>query len=214
MSEIPQIIRMIKILQILGSEHKITINHLYHKFDSRVTKRALQRDMLKLSEAGVPLVNEKGLGNENNWYLLNNTPSIPNIPLTLREQIACSFLKQSIQLLKGTRLESDLKGVFHKLEQLISPSVVDILDYLPTDSAFDTFIPGIYDYSNHGHIIDDLIRAIRGLKKCDIMYSSLHMNEPQKRTIYPQRILIYGEGYTQYRTPRPNLSGLYMPYKG
>ena len=56
MNELSQIQRMLRILQILSSGRKVTTKELRHRFDDVVTLRTLQRDLLALSEVGIPLI--------------------------------------------------------------------------------------------------------------------------------------------------------------
>ena len=65
MSEFSQIQRIVRILQLLTTRKDITTKELVDYFDHSVSKRTIQRDMLTLSENGVPLVSEKIKANEN-----------------------------------------------------------------------------------------------------------------------------------------------------
>ena len=64
MNEITQISRMIRTLQLLSTRKSLTTTDLLDYFDHSISRRTLQRDMLALSDSGVPLVNEKITAND------------------------------------------------------------------------------------------------------------------------------------------------------
>ena len=80
MGEISQLQRSIKILQILSSGRKVTTSELHHRFEGKVSIRTLQRDLLSLSSAGIPLVTEKIKANENSWSLVENLNRLFHFP--------------------------------------------------------------------------------------------------------------------------------------
>ncbi|MBC8345213.1 MAG: HTH domain-containing protein [Candidatus Marinimicrobia bacterium] len=59
MGEFSQIQRLLRILQILSSGRKVTTTELLQRFKGDVSLRTLQRDLLALSDAGIPLISEK-----------------------------------------------------------------------------------------------------------------------------------------------------------
>jgi predicted DNA-binding transcriptional regulator YafY len=81
MGEFSQIQRLLRILQILSSGRKVTTTELLHRFDGKVSLRTLQRDLLALSEAGIPLISEKTMANENAWTLMSRFRSFIPMPL-------------------------------------------------------------------------------------------------------------------------------------
>jgi len=81
MSEFSQINRMIRTLQLLSTRHSITTTDLLDYFDHSISRRTLQRDMLALSDGGVPLVNEKLSANENACTLWIISSSLSPSPL-------------------------------------------------------------------------------------------------------------------------------------
>ena len=93
MGEFSQIQRLLRILQILSSGRKVTTTELLRRFQGGVSLRTLQRDLLALSEAGIPLVSEKTMANENAWSLMSQFRSFIQLPLETNEYLAAHILK-------------------------------------------------------------------------------------------------------------------------
>jgi len=98
MGEFSQIQRLLRILQILSSGRKVTTTELLHRFDGRVSLRTLQRDLLALSEAGIPLISEKTMANENAWTLMSRFRSFIPMPLETNEYLAAHILKANLKI--------------------------------------------------------------------------------------------------------------------
>ena len=59
MADYSQIERCIKILQLLSTHKFITTSQLEERFHFSVSRRTLQRDLIVLSDVGIPLITEK-----------------------------------------------------------------------------------------------------------------------------------------------------------
>ena len=95
MGEFSQISRMIRTLQLLSTRNSITTTDLLDYFDHSISRRTLQRDMLALSDGGIPLVNEKLSANENAWYLMDHFKQFIPIPLDINEYLALALPPQT-----------------------------------------------------------------------------------------------------------------------
>ena len=194
MSELSQIQRMIKILQILSIGRKVTTKELRRRFDETVSLRTLQRDMLALSDSGVPLVNEKLTANENTWYLMDHFKQFIPIPLEMNEYLAMEMLKTNLSILKNTSIESDVENLTKKIEQILP----DELFLQATTGKFSNLLTnysmGQYDYSGKNDIINKLIEAITKRRKCLVTYDSASTQKENKFYIEPEKLLSYHSG--------------------
>ena len=194
MSELSQIQRMIKILQILSIGRKVTTKELRCRFDETVSLRTLQRDMLALSDSGVPLVNEKLTANENTWYLMDHFKQFIPIPLEMNEYLAMEMLKTNLSILKNTSIESDVENLTKKIEQILP----DELFLQATTGKFSNLLTnysmGQYDYSGKNDIINKLIEAITKRRKCLVTYDSPSTQKENKFYIEPEKLLSYHSG--------------------
>ena len=194
MSELSQIQRMIRILQILSSGRKVTTKELRRRFDDTVSLRTLQRDMLTLSDSGVPLINEKLTANENTWYLMDHFKQFIPIPLEMNEYLAMEMLKANLSILKNTSIEDDVEKLTKKIEQILP----DELFLQATASKFSNLLTnysmGQYDYSGKNDIINKLIEAITKRRKCLVTYDSPSIQKENKFYIEPEKLLIYHGG--------------------
>jgi predicted DNA-binding transcriptional regulator YafY len=185
---------MIKILQILSIGRKVTTKELRRRFDETVSLRTLQRDMLALSDSGVPLVNEKLTANENTWYLMDHFKQFIPVPLEMNEYLAMEMLKTNLSILKNTSIESDVENLTKKIEQILP----DELFLQATTGKFSNLLTnysmGQYDYSGKNDIINKLIEAITKRRKCLVTYDSASTQKENKFYIEPEKLLSYHSG--------------------
>ena len=194
MSELSQIQRMIKILQILSIGRKITTKELRRRFDETVSLRTLQRDMLALSDSGVPLVNEKLTANENTWYLMDHFKQFIPIPLEMNEYLAMEMLKTNLSILKNTSIESDVENLTKKIEQILPDELFLQATTAKFSNLLTNYSMGQYDYSGKNDIINKLIEAITKRRKCLVTYDSASTQKENKFYIEPEKLLSYHSG--------------------
>ena len=130
MDELSQIQRMLRILQILSSGRKVTTKELRHRFDGAVTLRTLQRDLLALSESGIPLISEKTMANENAWTLMSRFRSFIPLPLETNEYLAAHILKANLKIFQKTPFEKEIQSLIDKIDQIVPEEV-----FLETESG-------------------------------------------------------------------------------
>ena len=194
MSELSQIQRMIKILQILSIGRKVTTKELRRRFDETVSLRTLQRDMLALSDSGVPLVNEKLTANENTWYLMDHFKQFIPIPLEMNEYLAMEMLKTNLSILKNTSIESDVENLTKKIEQILPDELFLQATTAKFSNLLTNYSMGQYDYSGKNDIINKLIEAITKKRKCLVTYDSANTQKENKFYIEPEKLLSYHGG--------------------
>lgn len=160
MAQVKQIERLIRILQRWALKGRVTVEELQRYFDGQVSKRTLQRDLIELSAADIPLRSEETRGRRLTWSIdpgyLKFVPSL----LQTREVAAGSVLKQFSALFAGTPLESDAIAFLEKARQLYPSEAIAELDDESVAPIFGMTFTGYIDYRPFAHLIDRLLEAI------------------------------------------------------
>jgi len=185
--------RAIKIIQSFSFGKKQTVNDLYKKFEGNVNKRTLQRDLIKISDAGIPLVSGKGERNENVWSIDPAFYQFFPTPISLNEYVVANFMKRALPVFRSTSIENDYLSLLNKMDQLLSTDMVDDVD--PScdvfEEIFDTLEFGYYDYSREHKKIRIIINAILNRNVLEINYESLKSGRMKIYTLEPCKILNY-----------------------
>jgi len=194
MGEHSQIQRLLRILQILSSGRKVTTTELLQRFERGVSLRTLQRDLLALSEAGIPLISEKTMANENAWSLMSQFRSFIPLPLETNEYLAAHILKANLKVFQKTPFEKEIQSLIDKINQIVPEEV-----FLETESGkaqelFENYSAGNFDYSPHGETINKLITAILHGNVCEVTYQNPYANEEKTYPIEPVRLVYYNGG--------------------
>jgi predicted DNA-binding transcriptional regulator YafY len=166
-----QVERIIRILQRLALKQETTIAQLYEYFEHDVPKRTLQRDLVELSSADIPLRTKPGKGKELVWYL--ESSYLRFVPMTVgnKELMASYFLERLANVAHGTKLEADIKSLLKKAKQLAPPEVFSLTETMnPSCDLFGATFMGYIDYTDHSATIDLLITAIAERKCCRFKY--------------------------------------------
>ncbi|HMA61480.1 MAG TPA: WYL domain-containing protein [bacterium] len=186
-----QINRLIRILQILSTGKKITINELYDRFDRAVSKRTLQRDMLTLSNANIPVMSSKGEGNQNIWYVSSRFNSFIPIPLGMHEYLAANILKENLKIFRNTSFDDEVNSLIDKIEQIVPEDIYLELKKAKNGQLFEDYTSGEYDYSSFGDIINKIINAIIEKKKCILDYHVPHRENSRDYHCEPEKMIYY-----------------------
>jgi len=194
MGELSQIHRLIRILQILSSGRKITTKELRHRFDDAVSLRTLQRDLLALSEAGIPLISEKTIANENAWSLMNRFRSFLPLPLETNEYVAAHILKANLKVFQKTPFEKEIQSLLKKIDQIVPEDVFLETNTAKAKNIFENYSAGIFDYSPHGETINSLISAIVHRTKCHVTYYNPYEQKEKSFQIEPEKMVHYNGG--------------------
>lgn len=186
-----QINRLIRILQILSAGKKITIKELYLRFDQEVSKRTLQRDMLTLSNANIPVMSRKGEGNENIWYISSRFKSFIPIPLGMHEYLAANILKENLKIFRNTSFDDEVNSLIDKIEQIVPEDIYLELKKAKNGQLFEDYTSGEYDYASFGEIINKIIDAIINKKKCILDYHVPHRENSKDYHCEPEKMVYY-----------------------
>jgi len=194
MPELSQIHRLIRILQILSSGRKITTKELRYRFDDSVSLRTIQRDLIALTEAGIPLISEKTMANENAWSLMSRFRSFIPLPLETNEYLAAHILKANLKVFEKTAFENEINSLLKKIDQIVPEDVFLEADSGKVDNLFENYSAGIFDYSPHGETINKLISAIVHRTKCKVTYYNPYEQKDKTFHIEPEKMVHYNGG--------------------
>ncbi len=194
MSELSQIQRLVRILQILSSGRKVTTKELRRRFDYSVSLRTLQRDLLTLSAAGVPLVSQKTKANENAWFLMSRFRSFIPLPLETNEYLAAHMLKANLKVFEKTPFEKEIHSLLKKIDQIVPEDVFLETESGNAENLFENYSAGLFDYSPHGETINNLISAIVHRTKCLVTYHNPYEQKEKTFHIEPEKMVYYNGG--------------------
>lgn len=194
MPELSQIQRLIRILQILDGGRKVTTRELRRRFDNAVSLRTLQRDLVALSEAGIPLMTEKTRANENAWFLSRDFRSFIPLPLGTHEYLAAHMLKANLKVFRKTPLEKEIQSLLRKIDQIVQEEVFLEADTKQFNNLFENYSAGLFDYAPHGETIRSLITAIIQRKRCTVTYLSPNEGKEKSFHIEPEKMVYYNGG--------------------
>lgn len=192
-TDVKQVDRIIQILQRLALTGEITVRELYEYFQRRVPKRTLQRDLLNLSAANIPLVTRRGEGRELIWYL--DKTFLRFIPETLgsQELLASFFVERLARIAKGTALESNINSLLKKSRQLVAPQVFRSFEDGVTSDVFGSSFMGYVDYGPHSEKIDRILSAASDCRRCNFIYRRIWREKPSRFEADPY-MLVYHKG--------------------
>jgi len=191
MAEFSQVQRLLRILQILSSGRKVTTKELLHRFEGDVSLRTMQRDLLALSEAGIPLISEKTMANENAWSLMSGFRSFIPMPLETNEYLAAHILKANLKVFKKTPFGKEIKSLIKKIDQIVPEDVFLEAEDGKAEKLFENYSAGTFDYSPHGATIHNLISAILHKKMCEVTYFNPYKATVKSYSIEPEKLVYY-----------------------
>jgi len=194
MNDYTQIERLVRILQILSSGQKITTKKLLDRFERQISLRTIQRDLIALGEAGIPLVSEKISANENVWYISSRFRSFVPIPLNTSEYLAAHILRSNLKIFRKTPLDTEIKSLVNKIDQLVPDDIFLDLDRKKAWDLFENYSAGLFDYGPFGEIIDDLVSSILNSERCYVKYRSAGAEEFSNFYIEPEKLVYYNGG--------------------
>lgn len=201
MAELTSVQRIIRILELLSMGRNLTSSELNRIFDEKVTLRTIQRDMITIQQAGIPLICEKNHKKENVWSFPRDYRRMILPSIQKGELMSLYILKAYLKEFRGTKIEDNLASVIDKLEDMAPGEV-----YLDLDTA-DGFVwdqdYGAYDYSQLDDLINQVINAIVKKRWVRISYQSTDENTAKTYPIFPYRLFSYhGSIYLAAYTPQ------------
>ncbi|MFH2048356.1 MAG: WYL domain-containing protein [bacterium] len=192
MSDLKPLERQIRILQQFTLKSEITVDWLFEYFERSVSKRTLQRDLIALTAANVPLEEKRGAHGQIFWSL--NPNYLKFIPMTLGmdEFISSLLLKRMAGIFKNTPIEKDIKTLDNKLKQLITDDILSTgSDLQNLEPYFSTLNFGYIDYSNYGEQLQKYLYSAINRKPIQVTYRSAYTDKPKRFTVHPHSLLLH-----------------------
>ncbi len=188
MPEVKQIERIIRILQRLAVKSEVTVAELYEYFERQVPKRTLQRDLVELSAADLPLQTREGKNRQLIWSIAHDYLRFVPVTMQPKEMIASWLLHTMSDAFAGTPLERDAKSFIAKAKQLAPPGVFAELhgDLQP---VFGITFTGYIDYRPQAQIISQLIEAITKRRVVKFIYKPHWKDDPSVFEANPYMLL-------------------------
>jgi predicted DNA-binding transcriptional regulator YafY len=194
MSDFRQIERILKIISIFSSGHRLTTAALSKRFDNLVSLRTLQRDLNRIVEAGIPIRSKKTRANENEWFLDHHFRTFIPQTLGLNEYLAAHMLKENLKVFRNTEFSDEIDSLLEKIEQIVPEDVfLETEDVAPED-LYENYTSGLFDYSGYDELITDIINAIMQKQKCFVSYYNAYQGETKNFYIEPRRIVYFKGG--------------------
>ncbi|MBN1618863.1 WYL domain-containing protein [Candidatus Dojkabacteria bacterium] len=192
MPDLKPLERQIRILQQFTLRSEITVDWLYEYFERVITKRTLQRDLIALTAASVPLNEKRSAHGEIFWSL--NPNYLKFIPMTLGmdEFISSLLLKRMAGIFKNTPIENDIKTLDNKIKQLITDDVLATgNDLQELEPYFNTLNFGYIDYGNYGEQLQKYLFATINRRPIQVTYRSSYADKPKCYVVYPYSLLLH-----------------------
>jgi len=194
MSEIPQIERILRIIQILSAGTRITTAALVKRFDGQVSLRTLQRDLNKISTSGIPVRSRKTKSNENEWYLDSNFRSFIPQTLGLNEYLAAYMLKENLKIFRNTEFSDEVDSLLSKIEQIVPEEIFLETEDSDPEHLLENYTAGLFDYSGYDEIITRIIDGILQKRKCLVSYFSVYEDVTKNFYVEPRRMVYFRGG--------------------
>lgn len=190
MADIPQIERIVRIIEGLSAGNRLTIADLRERFDEQVSERTLQRDMQSLRSL-LPIQCEWDAEERRNRYYFEKGSRTLIMPvLGTNEYLAAMMLKSNLQIFRQTTFQVEVDSLLKKLDALVPVEVFDSVVDPEGRLPFDTLMTGEYDYSNLVLEISELFQAIREKRVCEITYQALSADKPKTYQVTPVKMIL------------------------
>ena len=181
MPDLKPLERQIRILQQFTLKSEITVDFLFEYFERSVSKRTLQRDLIALSSANVPLEEKREAHGRILWSLNHNYLKFIPMTLGVDEFISSLLLKRMAGIFKNTPIEKDIRALDNKLKQLITDDILSTSgDLQNLEPYFSTLNIGYIDYSNYGEQLQKYLYATINRKPIQITYRSAYTDKPKQ----------------------------------
>ncbi len=189
--KLTQIERIIKILELFSMSRKFTTRDLCEYFEDQFTIRTIQRDIIVIERAGIPLMQEKDIDGNLVWFFPKTYRRMVLPSIQPNELLAAHILKSYLQTFKGTQIEADTMSLIDKVEN-IAPGDV----FLDFDSDYNNqpllwsqdF--GEFDYHDYNQTLMTVISLLINKEWAAVDYKK-GTGEESKFDIYIHRLFNY-----------------------
>ncbi|MDZ7794732.1 MAG: WYL domain-containing transcriptional regulator [Spirochaetia bacterium] len=205
------LIKILRAIDALSNPQGVTVKELQRQLG--ISRRSVYRLFETLEQLQFPVYDNTIPGErEKRWHLeesyLHNLPNLrlPDVKLTLREQLALYFLLSRDRVFTGTPVESLLASVRQKLGLLIP---ADYLSAAQTDRLQSIFVSASHHPKNYSHfevIFENLLKAIVERISCTVTYTALSHGRTKSYNIDPLRLFEHdGALYLFAQLPGPKV---------
>jgi len=192
MPDLKPLERQIRILQQFTLKQSITVNFLYDYFDRQVSRRTLQRDLLALAAANVPLKEERGAHGQIHWSLDPNYLKFIPMTLGMDEFISSLLLQRMGDIFAATPIAKDIKKLDDKLRQLVTDDILrSVGDLQELEPYFSRLNVGYIDYSDYGEQLQKYLFATINRRQFQVTYQSAYRSKPKRFTVQPYSLVLY-----------------------
>ncbi|MCA9783243.1 MAG: WYL domain-containing protein [Candidatus Cloacimonetes bacterium] len=191
MSELSQLQRTLRILQVLSVRDRVTVKDLFEHFDRQIPQRTLQRTLVLIEESSLPLRRETGAHGQLHFSLERRFHFLPEL-LNADEALAAILLAQFGEHFEGTPVGQALAQVIEKLEQLLPLNgVVARSGILGLGDTFRIKQPGRVQGGAGGQVLLRLLQAILERRVCRVRYRKLGAGgEGREYLIHPYSLAL------------------------
>ncbi len=137
-----QLIRFQTVIHLLeGAPQGLTVSEIEERLKNRdipATKRTIYRDLEAIGAAGFPIFTEDGEDGQGQRFRLDRTTQVgQSLLLSPRDLVALYLAQKMLTPLQDTPFYEDLKSVFLKIEEKISPKGQEHLVELADEFRFE-----------------------------------------------------------------------------
>jgi len=168
---------------------KLTAAQLFDYFDQEVSIRTLQRDLMTIQEAGIPLQMEREKGKENIWSFPVEYRRMIIPQIERNELLTMHILKAFLKSFRQTTIGSDLATLLNKIEEIAPGEIYMELEGIH-DLVWDQDV-GHYNYDQTDGILNQVIDLIVAKKWATVTYHSSGQEVEKTYDIFPCRIFQY-----------------------
>jgi predicted DNA-binding transcriptional regulator YafY len=195
-----RIARILSTLDLLDvSSEGLSLGQIHRDLSDRgfeASPRTIHRDLVSLSEAGFPLIEEGATSEapgapDSRWSLSRVTGIHPYLVLTAKELFALYLARGVLRPLEHTPFYEDLHSIFRKLEEKIGPERAEQLEALEGELRFDP--SPAWGLSLNPDVLEILRAACRSGKVIEARYHSVRSGSESVRRLGPH-YLYYAQG--------------------
>ncbi|MFA7691643.1 MAG: WYL domain-containing protein [Candidatus Hydrogenedentes bacterium] len=186
-SSAQKVIGLYGLLLFTGRPYSLTqLSQLF-----RCSKQTILR-MVEQIERSQRIQIEAWIEKGRKWYRVRTPKQRPNVALSVDDI-------QRLLLCRDMTLQIFPEALRKRISETIETTTVLLSDYDERESALASFTQpqpkGIVDYSDFGHILDALLKAIRERCICTVLYRSPEWSEPRSLTVAPYLFISFREGF-------------------
>lgn len=184
--------RCLRILRYLTTHRRATIAELHRLFNGQVSRRTLERDMLRLSDANIPLESVYENGRELTWKLAPHFRDYFPKLLCEDEIAAVLLLEELSKIVAYTPWEEGVRQLQNRMKELYPIKVFDPRENT-LQNTFYIAQNGRVDLEQCDHLIRLFSEAVKQSIRIHIVYRKPTQNELRNYLAEPYGVMLYRE---------------------